>query len=97
MCNARAVSRIPALFIAKSFHTRVAGAIGIIELEDAFAGLTAVTLMTTFSITVFFTGSVCLQNGHFTSTLAILSPHPKSEILHCNQPIEYMTLFGKRP
>lgn len=75
------------------FHSRLAGAIGIIELEGAFTGLTTVTLMTTFAVTVFL-NRVCL----FTKRTPYINfshhiPASKAEILHHNQHIEYLTLF----
>lgn len=42
-----------------SFHSRLAGPIGIVELEGTFARLTPVALMIALAITVFFYG-VCL-------------------------------------
>jgi hypothetical protein len=48
MCHEYRHSSLP----GQRFNFRLAGAVGIIELEDAFAGLTTVTLLTTFTITL---------------------------------------------
>jgi hypothetical protein len=59
------------------FHAGRAGAISIIKLEGPAANLAPIVLIISFSETMLLTGSVCPQNGHFTSTLAIRYTLPK--------------------
>lgn len=82
ICSARAVSQIPALFMPRStvFLSCRAGTRDKHNRAGKYGSMTGTdnAEIWPYRVHVFLTDSVCSQNGHFTSTLAIRTTRQKA-------------------